>query len=179
MGEIRSTLDIIMEKTKGMTLSDDEKREIKEKEISDKVKGLVNRLLDGIINFEKFESELKSFDESEQDLVSEAIKKIVLPLIVPVKDNNIEMRILGVSRDIDLDFIKESIKESEQKLEDEKFKLENELEEAVREKGMSGTAVIPNINAYPGFTQFQSDLKKDFQEKLLTISGDKRLEEDV
>jgi hypothetical protein len=103
----------------------------------------------------------------------------VFPLIVPGEDNNLKVKILGVVRGIDLNFIKESIKESEQKLENEKDLLEKEFEQVIKEKGISGSAVMPNINVYSMFNQFQSDLKKEFQEKLLTISLDKGAGEDM
>jgi hypothetical protein len=37
MGEIKSTLDIIMEKTRGLTMTAEEKREFQRKEVEGKV----------------------------------------------------------------------------------------------------------------------------------------------
>jgi hypothetical protein len=43
MGEIKSTLDLAMERTKKISISQEEKEEIKRKEILQKVTGLSNR----------------------------------------------------------------------------------------------------------------------------------------
>ena len=48
MGEIKSTMDIIMEKTKGLTMTEEEKAEYKHKELTGKVRGLIQKFLDGI-----------------------------------------------------------------------------------------------------------------------------------
>ena len=52
MGEIKSTLDIIMEKTKGLTMSEEERTSFKEKELTGKVKGLVQKYINGFLRLE-------------------------------------------------------------------------------------------------------------------------------
>jgi len=49
MGEIRSTMDIIMEKAKNLTMSEEEKAEFNRKALQLKVKGLVQKFLDDLI----------------------------------------------------------------------------------------------------------------------------------
>ena len=171
MGEIKSTIDIIMEKTKGMTLSDDEKKEIKEKEIADKLRGLANRILDGMITFEMLESELMKFDKRDADTVSKEMIKIVFPLIVPGQDNSIKIDILELVKGIDTALVKQRIKETEKKLENKRTEFAKEMDQAIKEKDVSGSAVIPNINAYPGFIRYQQDLKNELQQELLNLSG--------
>ena len=53
MGEIKSTLDIIMEKTKGLTMTEEEKTAFKSKEMEGKVKGALQKFLDGILDVER------------------------------------------------------------------------------------------------------------------------------
>ncbi|MCK9276084.1 MAG: hypothetical protein M0P57_13445 [Syntrophales bacterium] len=67
MAEIKSTLDIIMEKTRGMTLSDQEKKEIRLKEQEGKIKGLVERFSVGFISKSDF---LRSLHENKTEIPS-------------------------------------------------------------------------------------------------------------
>jgi hypothetical protein len=50
MAEIKSTLDLIMEKTKHLTLSEKEKRELEREEQTRKVPGYVHKVLDGLLS---------------------------------------------------------------------------------------------------------------------------------
>jgi len=50
MAEIKSTLDLVMEKTRHLTLSDEEKQEQKEKEFNKKLKGPAQKIQDQAIN---------------------------------------------------------------------------------------------------------------------------------
>lgn len=46
MGEIRSTLDLIMERTRGMALSEEEKKDIREERLQKRAKGFCMRLME-------------------------------------------------------------------------------------------------------------------------------------
>ena len=88
MGEIKSTLDIIMEKTKGMTMSDEEKRELKKKELSDRLKGLIQKFLDGILTYEDLKGEISANDEDERELMLNAATGNLFPILIPGENNN-------------------------------------------------------------------------------------------
>ncbi|MBW2432576.1 MAG: hypothetical protein JRF36_03165, partial [Deltaproteobacteria bacterium] len=49
MGEIKSTLDLVMEKTRNLNLSDEEKQDQKNKEIESRLNGLLQKFEDQII----------------------------------------------------------------------------------------------------------------------------------
>ena len=57
MAEIKSTLDLVMEKTKNLSLSDEERREQKNKEIGSRIRGLLNKFKDEAISLDRFNSE--------------------------------------------------------------------------------------------------------------------------
>ncbi|HUU81562.1 MAG TPA: hypothetical protein VMW90_08945 [Acidobacteriota bacterium] len=50
MREIKSTLEIIMEKAKGLTISADEKEAFQKSETEKKVRRLLQRFIDGLID---------------------------------------------------------------------------------------------------------------------------------
>ena len=60
MAEIKSTMDLIMERTKGLTLSPKEKEEIHREEWLKKAKGWIQKFLDGWVEMDKVKTELFS-----------------------------------------------------------------------------------------------------------------------
>jgi hypothetical protein len=57
MGEIKSTLDLVMEKTKNLNLSNAEKEQQKNKEIKNRLRGLVQKFQDNILDTDNLRSE--------------------------------------------------------------------------------------------------------------------------
>ena len=58
MGEIKSTLDLVMEKTRHLTLSQEEKEEQKHIEVDKRLKGLLQKYQDNLLKKEQLEKEL-------------------------------------------------------------------------------------------------------------------------
>ena len=69
MGEIKSTLDIIMEKAKKFSLTEEEKKGFKRQELEGKIKGLVQKALDGVLDSERFQLEVVALRTKEKELV--------------------------------------------------------------------------------------------------------------
>ena len=53
MGEIKSTLDLVMEKTKHLSLSDEEKQSQKKAELEKRVNGLLQKYQDQVLSLEQ------------------------------------------------------------------------------------------------------------------------------
>ena len=53
MGKIRSTLDIVMDRTKNLSMTSEERENLKRKELSDTVRAWVQRYLDGKMNLDE------------------------------------------------------------------------------------------------------------------------------
>jgi len=58
MGEIKRTLDLIMEKTKNLTMSPEEKEEIRRQEWLKKTRGWIQKFLDDLVDMDKIKTEL-------------------------------------------------------------------------------------------------------------------------
>ncbi|NQT55992.1 MAG: hypothetical protein HQ551_07155, partial [Desulfobacteraceae bacterium] len=75
MGEIRSTMDIIMEKTKGLTMTEKEKAEFQQRELTGKIKGLIQKFFDGSINLDRLKIEAVALREEQQEMFDQIIKE--------------------------------------------------------------------------------------------------------
>jgi hypothetical protein len=58
MGEIKSTIDLVMEKTRHLTLSREEKDAQKKVEVHKRLKGLVQKYQDNLLRKDRLEKEL-------------------------------------------------------------------------------------------------------------------------
>ena len=170
MGEIRSTLDIIMEKTKGLTMSDEEKKAFKEQEMARKVRGLIQKYLDGILGLDRLRTEAAALAETDEDMVRAMIRKECIPRIELGENNEPILGILEETTGLDTVSIRTALKDFEDKLEQEKGVREKELIKRLDKKGISGSAVIPNMNANSEWAERVSEVKNEFQEKLRSYS---------
>jgi hypothetical protein len=166
MGEIRSTLDIIMEKTKGLTMSEEERRAFKEQEMEGKVKGLIQKFLDGGLDMVKLKMEMTVLAETNEDMVRMMIRKESIPRIEIGENNEPILRILEETTGLDTVSIRTALKDFEGRLEQEKGVREKELIKSLNKKGLSGSAVLPNLGADPEWGQRVSEMRNEFQKKL-------------
>ena len=172
MGEIKSTLDIIMEKTKDLTLTDEEKGEFKRQEARGKVKGLVKKYLDGVLDLDRVKVETAALVEGEPRMINQLVAEETIKSISPEKDNDKGLKILESVAGVDTKPIQEILSDSEGKLEGEKASQEAALREAFQKKGISGSAVIPNINALPEWNDRLLKMKEEFEEKIKRLIGE-------
>ncbi|MBW1996835.1 MAG: hypothetical protein JRJ29_02595 [Deltaproteobacteria bacterium] len=166
MGEIKSTLEIIMEKTRGLTMSQEDKEAYKVQEASRKIKGLVQKYVDGAIDLEAVKIEVAAL---EKDSVSRA-KRMVLDEIMSridmEKDSEPLLGLLEEAAGLDIRPVREVLEENRRSLEAERASFEEAMLERLKEKGISGTAVIPNINADSEWIDKVTEAKEDLRKRL-------------
>jgi hypothetical protein len=76
MAEIKSTIELMMERTKNLTMTGEEKAQLRQKELTEKARGWLVRYLDGILSLESLKAEMMQESEDIREL-----KKILQPLI--------------------------------------------------------------------------------------------------
>lgn len=68
---------------------------------------------------------------------------------------------------LDVEAVRVALKDFESRLEREKENMERRMKESLNKKGVTGSAVIPNIKADRGWIKYVSDLNDEFQARLL------------
>ena len=167
MAEIKSTLDIIMERTKGMTMSDAEKRAFKQKETTDRVKGLIQKYADGFLDLERLKMDMGVFEPDQQEIVKQTIQGEVLHRIKPGINNHALWDVLEIICGIETAPLMKSLADLEHDLEEEHPVYKKNMEANLKEKGISGSALIPNIESDPDWLTFSSEKEREFQENAL------------
>lgn len=171
MGEIKSTLDLIMERTKHLTLTDDEKIELKLKDISGKVKGLVGKYLEGFLRLDKFEDELEKMPEEDRNIAVKLIKEEAGELIGKgaagtSNNNDAILRLVGELTDTDMDLLNKILENFNKEVAEAQTKYSIKLNEKMMSRGISGSAIIPNLMADKEWLEELSRLQDRFQEDI-------------
>jgi len=159
-------MDIIMEKTNGLTMSDEEKAELKQRELTGKIKGLIQKFFDNSINLDRLKIEAVALREEQQEMFDQIIKEEVIKRIELEGNNEPVFIVLENTTGIDAVPIHKILADFEQRLKNERKVHERGLRDRLKEKGISGSAVLPNIKADPEWNDFVSNLKQEFRENM-------------
>lgn len=169
MGEIRSTLDIIMEKTAGLTMTAEEKRAFKEQEMAGKLKGLIQKFWEGVLDMEKLKTGIGPLLEENEEMVRRLIKEESIQRVKLGQDNEPILRILEEVVGLPTDRIRKALEETQETLLRDKEVLEKKLLHRLEERGISGSAVIPNTEADSEWAQHVTEVKEAFEEGLRAL----------
>ena len=131
-----------------------------------KIRGIIQKFLDGILELDRFKIEIAALEKDNQDMVTRLVFDELLQKIRPEEDNTLFLQILDTREGIDTAPIKEILAGLEKRLAEEKAVYEKGLMESLKNKGISGSAVIPNINADPNWIHKISEMRKGFEERL-------------
>lgn len=169
MGEIRSTMDIIMERTKGLTMSDEEKRRFREEELSGKIRGLVQRRLDKALDMERFEVELAALREKDRGMADRLMREEFLGRIEPGRDNEFLLNSLSEILGLDTSPLRDMLQVFARNLEKERIACEAILKERLEARGISGTAVTANPEADPEWVTSVGKMKQSLKRKFTPL----------
>lgn len=166
MGEIRSTMDIIMERTKGLTMSDEEKRRFREGEMSGRIRGLVQRGMDKTLDMERLKVELAALQEKDREMADRLIGEEFLSRIEPGGDNEFLLNCLSEILGLDTSSLRDKLQTFAHTLEKERTAREAVLRERLEARGVSGSSVLPNPEADPEWVRYVEGMKQSLKRKL-------------
>ncbi len=153
MGEIRSTIDLIMEKTRNLSLSPEEKRRLKGQEWLGKARGWVQKYLDDLIEVNGVLAALQKLGESEGgDLL---LKQEIIGAIEPGADNGKRWDLLESLWSSNLKRYKEIVRLFQDELERARSEKVRLALDRLAERNISGTALVPNLNGDPEWAVFR------------------------
>lgn len=169
MAEIRSTLDIIMEKAKTLTVTDEDKKSFAEKEVQGRIRGLFQKYLDGILSTQRLKAEMASFDEERQPAAKKELRATCLNAMTVDGDNQPLFEMLDQVLECDIKPLLDQIDEFQEQQKKEHSKKAAAQIQTLKRLGVSGSAVIPNLRANPSWRSYLSHLEDRFQEKLKVL----------
>ena len=167
MGEIKSTLDLVMERTRHLTLSDDEKRRQRRGEGRRRLAGLVQQYADSALTAVQVSGAARKlgaefgFDASA-DLIKAAVERIDLD-----GESGPWLEILRVSgKEVLLVGVETAISDYQRASEDLKAAQSEAASLRLLADGIDGTAVIPNPEADPEWREAAERLRIGYASRL-------------
>ena len=173
MAEIKSTLELALERTKKMAISEKEKEEIRQKKFLEKAKGLFHRYREGHAPLSELQKEIEKMDEK----TSAAVKEFLLSQWIDalsLKDED-ERLIKGIEwlKNGRMEEVPERFRhlcsQYREEMENAQHEVRTRLEEALRREGIAGSAVEPNVEGSPLWKEAAEKLDHLYGEKLEEI----------
>ena len=171
MGEIKSTIDLVLEKTRDLTLSREEKLSLAREELDKKLHGIINRYLDNLLPLRRLKEEVEIIDSKEHGLSYKLIKKHLLAHFDLDSDNRSVLSALSEIAGFDILPLNTLQKEYQAEKQEATRAFNERTLSALEEKGISGSAVVPNLSHDPDWDQFLKGLRKRYQERLKMIEN--------
>ena len=172
MGEIKSTLDLVLEKTKNLTLSCEEKESQKQKEIENRIKGLVQKYQDGILSINQLIADYELLKKEYTIPQNNSLIVEITQRIEPDQDNQSLLELLQECCTIDTTAI-ESIIENfrKQYIAASQSRIEQLKEDLAQRHNISGSAVLPNLDVDEQWQQKIGELRAGYEEQLNRVKA--------
>jgi len=150
MAEIKSTIDLIMERTKSLAASPQERESYQRQEREKRLRGLVQRLLDDNITLDGVKDELaKEKKNSSAAEVTGVLKSALAVHVDPEADNERLFRYVSELVGTPGDRLRETLAACREEAISRKAVLAERQTNELESTGISGSAVLPNAEADP------------------------------
>jgi len=167
MGEIKSTLDLVLEKTKNLTLSSEEKEEQKQKEIENRIKGMLQKYQDGMLSKSQLISDYEILKTDYNMLQNNTLIIEITQRIEPDRDNRPLLEILQECGAIDtaaIETIIENFRKAYRAASQNRIKRLKE--NLAQQYNISGSAVLPNLAADEQWRQEAREMRAGYVDQL-------------
>jgi hypothetical protein len=168
MAEIKSTLDLIMERTKDLTMTVDEKKALQRKEWEGRVKGWVQKYIGGTMPLEDLKIQVESCQSKIQDL-PDIIKAEVVQHIHPENDNAPLLQLLEEALDTPAKPIVDLITRFQDTLNANMISRRDTVKKALEQKKVYGSSVIPNVDHDREWQEYVQNLRAGFRDQVSSL----------
>lgn len=167
MGEIKSTMDLILERAKEFSVTEEEKQAIKERDFENKVKSLINRFIEGARANESIILELKELNEKRS--IIHLLLKFGEEKINLESDNSSLLQLIKEFRPDISDKVEEKLMDYNKKIHERGKVREQELIKELEEDGISGSAVRINLNGDSRWKSTLLEIENEFSKEIQEI----------
>jgi DNA-binding transcriptional MerR regulator len=169
VADIKSSIELAMEKTKGLHLSHAEKEKLKEEELHSRAQGLVNRFLEVDFHLKEVEKDLAKYDPGQREHMEKLMLHYLCEAINLDRDNDLVFQGIEAFEKKSknpLKKIRELMEEYHQRREKEYKRAEKVLLTKWERQGISGSAVQPRIEGSQEWQEALDKFKLPFEDQL-------------
>jgi hypothetical protein len=143
MAEIKSTLELVMEKTRHLQMSEEDKRNQEAQAFREAVGRLAGKYLGGQISLDKFKAELSQLGEGDSHKADAAAE--IGRRIDPAADNTQLFDLMREGLGFDTSAIEATLRHFTNKLHSDEGRASERILDDLSRKGIKGSAVVPNL----------------------------------
>jgi hypothetical protein len=169
MGKIRSTLDIVMERTKNLSMTQDDRQKLKLKEQGDTVRAWSQRYLDGKMTIGELASQLSTAGDDRIEMQA-LLKEELIGNIRLEEDNSRVLDALADLSLLDRERAERVIRYRQEELEKQKTSMLDSLKIDLAHQGFRGSAVIPNLARSRAWQEILRQAQEDLVRELILLS---------
>ena len=167
MSEVKSTLDLVMERTKHLTMSRAEKQDQAVEEAKKQFNGVVVKYLDGLMDLQEVNQAVSKLKETYPALDNQSLSRMVLDRM-DLED--LEGPLPGLLHGIfgcSVEGLKQLAREYAQAVQAQAAGHADRVRKILQqEHQISGTAVVPNLDADPQWHQEKNSIVSAYENKL-------------
>ena len=179
MGEIKSTLELAMERTKKFAISEKEKEEFKQKEVLQKATSLFHRYREGGLSLNEILKQIERMEKKTAIMVKEFFLSQWIDVLS--LDNDDERTLKGIEslKQRSIDGVKQKFHSLLSQYLSEKEKVKEKVKvqftEALRRDGIYGSAVEPKLEGAELWKKENEKLDHSYKMKLEEIKEQLRI----
>jgi hypothetical protein len=170
MAEIKSTIELAMERTKQISISEKEKEEMKQKEILQKAMGLFYRYREGRLSLNEILKEIDRMDQQTERLIKEILLSQLIDALSLTDEDERLLKGIESLKQGDLEEMNRKFYQLFSQYKSAKEKIKKEVRskriEALRKEKISGSAVEPNLEGNPLWEKEGGKLDRQYGGKL-------------
>lgn len=170
MGEIKSSLELALERTKGLKITEKEREEIKRKEILQKAEAFAHRYQEGSMSIKEIQKEMERMEKKRATELEEYLVNLWMKnLSLNFED---EKLIDGIEelKNRSMDEIRKEFRNLLTSYQEEKEKARQKIRtiilEGLKEEGFDGSAIEPRIEISAHWQEENFKIDQFYQERL-------------
>lgn len=170
MAEIKSTIDLIMERTKNLSASPQERESYQRQEREKRLRGLVQRLLDDNLTLDGVKDELaKEKKNGSAAEVMGVLKDALAGHVDPEVDNERLFRYVNELVGTPEDRLRETLAGCREEATSRKAVLAERQKKDLESRGITGPAVLPNAEADPQWKARREEMQAACAKRFLAV----------
>lgn len=173
MAEIKSAVELAMERSKRFAISDQEREEIKRKEIQQKATGLFHRYIEGHLLLHEILKEIERMDEGTQAAVREILLFRCIDALSLGDEDERLLKGIESLKGRSLDDVRERLRHLRREYSEEKEKIEHKVKDQVagelKRMGIYGSSVEPNITGNQTMKSLLETMDRTYREKVQEV----------
>ena len=167
MAEVKSTLDLVLEKTKNLSLSSEERQAQKNQEIESRIRGLLQKFKDQALNVDNFKAEYQKLHKDYDLLGNAPLIKEICGQIEFGADNHAWFELLAEFKVSDIEGLTSVLQEFQMALDAAAGQRRKILKDQLAKKYfISGSAVVPNLENDDEWQKAAGEIRTEFEAKL-------------